>query len=353
LILANGAFALFSLQKISHETEKITKREIPLVRSVQEALVAMVNGQDAAQRALQTSDLNQVINHETAFRRSMIRFTMFIEAITWGSESAAFAQSSSGRSLKEWGQEGLKGTLVVSQASLQQAQLAGQANLYFGGFANNAQRSIAAHKQFLRLSEKEEETEQIKQASVTAMVYSDRADRFLALTIATLTEMVQVSNEKTVEAINDIEHVQTTMFGFVLLASLLGFAVALFTSSVFTSSAIATPLASLTKTVQEIAGGDLSKRAEVTSKDEIGQLALSFNKMAKQLQSSYANLEAKVLERTKELKKAKLDSEEKVSTLERFKKLTIGRELKMTQLKAEIQKLNKKTGSLKSRKQAE
>ena len=54
----------------------------------------------------------------------------------------------------------------------------------------------------------------------------------------------------------------------------------------------------------------------------------------KELETEKASLEKKVKERTKEL-------QERVNELERFHKLTIGRELKMVELKKEIEKLKK------------
>lgn len=54
-------------------------------------------------------------------------------------------------------------------------------------------------------------------------------------------------------------------------------------SAWFLSRVIAEPILSLSKTAQSIAGGDLSQRAEINSKDEIGQLAESFNQMTESL----------------------------------------------------------------------
>lgn len=60
---------------------------------------------------------------------------------------------------------------------------------------------------------------------------------------------------------------------------------------------------------------------------------LAFSDISK-LKESQKNLEKKVQQRTKEL-------QERVEQLERFQKITIGRELKMAQLKKEIQRLKK------------
>lgn len=61
---------------------------------------------------------------------------------------------------------------------------------------------------------------------------------------------------------------------------------------------LARPITDLTTTVTQVAEGDLSARATVTSRDEIGQLAFSINQMAGQLQGSIEGLEERINERT-------------------------------------------------------
>jgi signal transduction histidine kinase/HAMP domain-containing protein len=67
---------------------------------------------------------------------------------------------------------------------------------------------------------------------------------------------------------------------------------------------ITSPVVRLTESALRIAGGDLSQRVEITSRDEIGILAHVFNHMATELQVLYANLEEKVAERTRALQQA-------------------------------------------------
>jgi signal transduction histidine kinase/HAMP domain-containing protein len=64
------------------------------------------------------------------------------------------------------------------------------------------------------------------------------------------------------------------------------------------------PVVGLTRVTEDIAKGDLKKRASVTSRDEVGQLGNSFNIMASKLQELYAGLEDKVKEKTAELAKS-------------------------------------------------
>lgn len=70
------------------------------------------------------------------------------------------------------------------------------------------------------------------------------------------------------------------------------------------------PIGQLTQTSKEIALGNLNKRVQVNSKDEIGQLGLAFNEMAVKLQTLYVGLEQKIAEKTTQLS-------EKVADLER------------------------------------
>ncbi|MEM7028905.1 MAG: GAF domain-containing protein [Chloroflexota bacterium] len=63
------------------------------------------------------------------------------------------------------------------------------------------------------------------------------------------------------------------------------------------------PIQSLTDTAAAITAGDLSREASVFSEDEVGKLALAFNSMTKQLRMSIDNLEARVSDRTRALKR--------------------------------------------------
>ncbi|MBI4527254.1 MAG: HAMP domain-containing protein, partial [Deltaproteobacteria bacterium] len=84
---------------------------------------------------------------------------------------------------------------------------------------------------------------------------------------------------------------------------LIGLGMALL-ASVFVGRRVVGPLRILREGAERIGAGDLGYRLDFKTSDEIGILAEEFNKMTAQLQESYANLEQKVEERTRELTEA-------------------------------------------------
>ncbi len=70
------------------------------------------------------------------------------------------------------------------------------------------------------------------------------------------------------------------------------------------SRKITNPIIELSTITNKIARGDFSHKAKISSNDEIGLLAASFNEMAEELQNSHAEMDLEVQERTVELSEA-------------------------------------------------
>jgi signal transduction histidine kinase len=81
---------------------------------------------------------------------------------------------------------------------------------------------------------------------------------------------------------------------------LLGLAIAAL-ASLFLARNLVGPIRALEEGATRIGKGDLTSRIDVRTGDELQSLAEHFNQMAGQLQESYANLEGKVEERTRQL----------------------------------------------------
>ena len=102
------------------------------------------------------------------------------------------------------------------------------------------------------------------------------------------------------------------------------------------------PILTLRDTALKIGKGNLDINIDAKSKDEIGELFIAFREMSNNLRESRRNidnynkkLEEMIEDKTEELHK-------KIEELERYKKVTVGRELKMIELKKEIKELQSK-----------
>jgi signal transduction histidine kinase len=87
-------------------------------------------------------------------------------------------------------------------------------------------------------------------------------------------------------------------------------------TSVLLARKLVRPIESIQAAAAKIGSGALNQRIEVPSHDELGALAEEFNHMAARLGESYANLEQKVEERTRELATALEELDEKGRELE-------------------------------------
>jgi len=108
------------------------------------------------------------------------------------------------------------------------------------------------------------------------------------------------------------------------------------------SMTITKPIRELIVGAEKIRRGDLNHRVPVRSQDEFGILALTCNQMMDDLKKSRAELEKYNKELEKRVKQRTKELEEKNTVLERFYRLTIGRELRMIELKKRIRELEEK-----------
>ncbi len=82
------------------------------------------------------------------------------------------------------------------------------------------------------------------------------------------------------------------------------------------------PITRLTEAAEKVSTGDLQARAPIESSDEIGMLAVSFNRMTSQLQETLAGMESRVAERTADLEWARLLSEKRAQELQSISEIS-------------------------------
>lgn len=106
--------------------------------------------------------------------------------------------------------------------------------------------------------------------------------------------------------------------GFILIALFIGALMV----SLFVGQIITRPVKRLTNAVEQIAGGDLTARAEVETQDEAGILARSFNSMAERLNETLTGLEERIAERTTEIEKISQSNAKRASQFESIARIS-------------------------------
>ncbi len=137
---------------------------------------------------------------------------------------------------------------------------------------------------------------------LTAILYSVSLSR-LDQAVAALEEMLPTSaltGEQQAAVFVEIKAARRAMqvvpmvWGLLIGATVLG-------TTIITILSIAQPMERLTEAVTHLAAGHLEERVHFERADEFGRLGTAFNEMADRLQASYAELERRVAERTREL----------------------------------------------------
>ena len=107
-------------------------------------------------------------------------------------------------------------------------------------------------------------------------------------------------------------------------------------------SVVINPLRKINYGLEQVQLGALNTKINIATKDEIGEIASVFNKMTEDLEKSRKALEeySKTLEQKVQERTGELNS--KPEELERMNKLMINRELKMVELKKELEELKNK-----------
>ncbi|MBI5147531.1 MAG: HAMP domain-containing protein [Parcubacteria group bacterium] len=126
------------------------------------------------------------------------------------------------------------------------------------------------------------------------------------------TLIVEMSEDEALGRVGDIQQYVV----FLILAAMAAGSAAAY----WLAWGIAKPITRLAQTAEEIKAGNFSKKADVASTDEIGQLAVSFNEMID-----------KINKRAEEA--------------EKLSDAMVGRELRMMELKKELEELKKKAGT--------
>jgi nitrogen fixation/metabolism regulation signal transduction histidine kinase len=158
-------------------------------------------------------------------------------------------------------------------------------------------------------------------------IYHGGLDKYLEFRGAKEGEALNVSAKGVDSIIQDVRS-QVTVDLVILIVALAIILALLILAFLFVRSILLGPLDDLNHALKKVADGDLSQEIKMARRDEIGRAINSFNLMIRELKESRFNVEKKVTERTMEL--------------EQVNNVMVGRELKMIELKKELEELRRK-----------
>jgi len=167
------------------------------------------------------------------------------------------------------------------------------------------------------------------------MISKELEDRLTSQLLIKLDKLV--SDSFKLASINQAQLTKALSFNIFILSGVL-FLIIVILLNAYLTLKISSPLTKLTKGAEIIGKGNLEHRIDVKSKDEIGGLATAFNNMATGLKDKSKEIQKELTMR----KKAEEELRKRVEELEKFSKLTVGRELRMIELKKKIKELERK-----------
>ncbi len=291
LTLATTVFGIWVIDRMAHTADEMLAEFIPLSRCSEQALLAVSQGSVYLNKGRMVRDperMDDIRILEGELRQSMIRFDMFVKAMIWGSESKAFRQSCGGLTFAAWQREGWNGTMVVRTAPHSVRQVAGKADLCYGGFSKYARQVLKNQRRILRLqlSGSLDEARDLERQSEENL---RRADRFAGLVNDALEGTVVNIHEHLGTTAREVERTQSMARRALLMFSGLVFAVSLALGMLFSSRTIMRPIIRLHKGTEIIGAGNLDHKVGTATKDEIGQLSRAFDRMVDNLKTVTAS----------------------------------------------------------------
>jgi methyl-accepting chemotaxis protein len=317
LTLATAVFGIAAIDRLAHTTDEALAEHIPLSRCAEQAALAVSQATVTLNQGRMVRDpekLNELRALEGKLAQSMIRFDMFVKAMIWGSESEAFRKSCGGLTFAMWEREGWSGTLVVRKAPPSVRQVAGKAELDFGGFSKHARQVLKDQGRILRL-ELSGDSDAARDQQLELEENLRRADQ-LAGQVNDALESTIVNVHRHLETTaRKVERTQRQAKNALLLFSGIAFAASLVLGTLFSSRTIVRPLKRLREGMEIIGTGNLEHKVGTTKNDEIGQLSRAFDQMAGSLRDLLAETKTMTAEVATSSHEIATSAQEQVASL--------------------------------------
>ncbi len=317
IIILLGAFCIYMITDAGKSSSSVVENRLPKLDAVQEIYSAVFSSGLYGAAVLNDQDrLGGEDQYTRELEESFKRAHLYLDALIYGTETETF-EKLHGRDMNDLGIE----SLSIVNPSEELVESVTEVKMEVEKFEESLRTAITA---------REASTADASEATTSALLQQDTYElQRVAFTSHTdsiaqaLDEVQTLLDTQINTGIEQVNENNKTRVVLVFLVVLLAATVALFGGLLFSNHVILGPLRSLTQTAEEMAEGKLSRRVKITSKDEIGKLGYTFNKLASRLQSSYDDLEKIVKDKTDALSSVLQQFESKNDDLEKSQMATI------------------------------
>jgi len=296
VILVVSIASIIFMQGIVHDSLDIVKNELPFLQNVQEVRVSVLSTAVSGMLLINTADVGDL---DGGSGSNIEVFKNELSAVR--SQLTELASHTSYRKAFD---------TYIDEILLE--------------LSDYERTLLAALNEDVRAEALESKTEEeYVHMHAQALSLQEEAKQKLAAITTTFDEFeAEIKKAVDAEVLEVGESSQNNQI-LITLLSVLGILVTLFVGLLFSNRTIVQPLKELTSVAEQMADGKLSLRVDIPSRDEIGKLSYTFNKMAAKLETSYDSLEKIVEEKTDALEKVLDQFETKNEDLEKSQMATI------------------------------
>jgi len=238
---------------------------------------------------------NRVIAYQSELLETMADFEMFIEALNWGSESAAFKKSGQRMNSSRWREQGWDKRILLEDLPEDIRQYAGTAHLYYTAFMRYT-HVIITHIQGYLNSLAENDTPSAERNLFLANEANKKVERYENLGSETLNQLIDLTHQMNQNSLTSLQQSFRTTLTWIALSAVLLLLIFFIVNHIFFSNLIAKPIERLTAEVQKIDAEGLNTTLSTSSTGEIASLILKFNELISHLRQTTVKRDSLVRE---------------------------------------------------------
>ena len=315
VILCVGVLSILFLHATSLQVQSAVETHVSRLGALQEVRDVVLQVGVIYEDVATASDPAVRLTAYENMQESVSKAQVVLDALVLGSNSDSFRSARNGDTVRVWEAYGYNERFKLQPAPQELSEHVLQVAQQLDALARSLETA--------RIQEMSTSSSSVSESGFA----SAQAFAFVGAGIVPVAEALSILEEYEIKevtaAVKHVGETDRTRLVLIGLVCLLGITTTLFVGLLFSRRSMMGPLKELSARAQEIAQGDLSKRALVHQQDEIGQLAEAVNILAHKLQTSYADMEQVVKEKTEALTSVLNTIEMKNEDLEKSQMATI------------------------------